>query len=246
MTVPACGDVLIGGHWVAADKGTYQITDPATEEPAGHAPACSAAQAMAAAGAARAAWDNGSWSALSGQERGALLRKAAEQFKARMNDLVDLTIAETGAVRPVAVSQQVAAVAVRLAKFADLATLSPEEALTPRELAGPGARGIAAGLVVREPIGVVACITPFNFPMTNCAGKIGAALACGNTVVVKPAPVDPLGVAELCRIIAPLFPPGVVNFINGSGPEIGEALVASDDVGMISFTGSTGVGLQIQ
>jgi acyl-CoA reductase-like NAD-dependent aldehyde dehydrogenase len=82
--------------------------------------------------------------------------------------------------------------------------------------------------------------------MTNCAGKIGPALACGNTVVVKPAPVDPLGVAELCRVVAEVLPPGVVNFVNGSGPEIGEALVAAADVDMISFTGSTGVGLAIQ
>ena len=60
--------------------------------------------------------------------------------------------------------------------------------------------------------------------MTNCAGKIGPALACGNTVVVKPAPVDPLGVAELCRIVDSVLPPGVVNFVCGSAPEIGEAL----------------------
>ena len=80
-------------------------------------------------------------------------------------------------------------------------------------------------MAVREPIGVVACITPYNFPMTNCAGKIGPALACGNTVVVKPAPVDPLGVAELCRIVDSVLPPGVVNFVCGSAPEIGAALV---------------------
>jgi acyl-CoA reductase-like NAD-dependent aldehyde dehydrogenase len=104
----------------------------------------------------------------------------------------------------------------------------------------------AHGLVAREPIGVVACITPFNFPMTNCAGKIGPALACGNTVVVKPAPIDPLGTAELSRIVADVLPPGVVNFVCGAGPEIGEALVDSPDVDMISFTGSTAVGLKIQ
>src|SRR5205823_3580271 len=103
-------------------------------------------------------------------------------------------------------------------------------------------RALAAGVIVREPVGVVACITPCNFPMTNCAGKIGPALACGNTVVVKPSPVDPLGVAELCRIVDAFLPPGVLNFVNGSGPEIGEALVRSPDVDMISFTGSTAVG----
>jgi acyl-CoA reductase-like NAD-dependent aldehyde dehydrogenase len=246
MDVPVFDKVLIGGRWVAAANGSYQITNPATEEPAGYAPACSDEQVRAAARAAREAFEHGPWRAMSGAERGALLNAAAARFKAEMGGLVDLTIAETGAVKPVAVAQQVGAVAVRLAKYADLASLPPEEALPPRELTGPGARGLAAGVVVREPVGVVACITPFNFPMTNCAGKIGAALACGNTVVVKPAPVDPLGVVELCRIVDSVLPPGVVNFVCGAGPDIGEALTASPDVDMISFTGSTAVGRQIQ
>jgi acyl-CoA reductase-like NAD-dependent aldehyde dehydrogenase len=81
-------------------------------------------------------------------------------------------------------------------------------------------------MAVREPVGVVACITPYNFPMTNCAGKIGPALACGNTVVVKPAPVDPLGIAELCRMVDSILPPGVLNFVCGSAPEIGAALAS--------------------
>jgi acyl-CoA reductase-like NAD-dependent aldehyde dehydrogenase len=246
MGVPVFDKILIGGQWVAAARGTYPIIDPASEAPAGAAPECSVEQVHAAARAARDAFEHGPWRTLSGAERGALLQRAAEKFRGTMNDLVDLTIAETGAVRPVAVSQQVAAVAVRLAKYAELATAPIEEALPPRELTGPGARGLAAGVVVREPIGVVACITPFNFPMTNCAGKIGAALACGDTVVVKPAPVDPLGVAELCRIVDTVLPPGVVNFVCGSGPEIGAALTTSPDVDMISFTGSTAVGRTIQ
>ncbi|MBI1817323.1 MAG: aldehyde dehydrogenase family protein [Deltaproteobacteria bacterium] len=243
MSAPVFDKVLIGGEWVAAANGTYQITNPATEAPAGFAPECSVAQVQAAAHAARDAFERGPWRTMSGAERGALLFKAAEKFKAEMAGLVDLTIAETGALKPVAVSQQVGAVPLRLAKNAELATAPIEEALAPRDLAG---RGIAAGLVVREPIGVVACITPFNFPMTNCAGKIGPALACGNTVVVKPSPVDPLGVAELCRIVDSVLPPGVVNFVSGSGADIGEALTTSPDVDMISFTGSTVVGRMIQ
>ncbi len=246
MSAPVFDKVLIGGRWVTAAHGTYQITNPATEEPAGYAPECSVEQARAAARAARAAFEHGPWCTMSGAERGALLRQAAEKFRAEMDGLIELTIAETGALKHVAVSQQVGAVALRLAKNAELAGAPVEEALPPRELMGPGARGLAAGLVVREPIGVVACITPFNFPMTNCAGKIGPALACGNTVVVKPAPVDPLGVAELCRIVDSVLPPGVVNFVCGSGPDIGEALTTSPDVDMISFTGSTVVGRTIQ
>jgi len=246
MTPPVFDKVLIDGQWLPADHGTYAVVNPATEEPAGYAPEGSIEQVRAAAQAARRALENGPWRTMSGTDRGALLREAAEKFRREMNGLVELTIAETGAVKPVAVSQQVGAVVVRLLKFAELAAALPEEALPPRELTGPAARGLAAGLVVRDPVGVVACITPFNFPMTNCAGKIGPALACGNTVVVKPAPVDPLGVAELCRIVDSVLPPGVVNFVCGSTPDIGAALTTSDDVDMISFTGSTAVGRAIQ
>jgi acyl-CoA reductase-like NAD-dependent aldehyde dehydrogenase len=234
--------VLIGGEWVRADGGTYPVVDPATEELAGEAPEATVAQSQAAARAARTAFERGPWPTLGAAERAELLRKAANAFEKEAPGLVDLTIAETGALRPVAVSQQVGAVAIRLRKYADLAAVPAEEGLPPR--AAPGR--LDGGVVVREPIGVVACITPFNFPMTNCAGKIGPALACGNTVVVKPAPVDPLGVAELCRIVNDVFPPGVVNFVCGRGPEVGAALVDSPDVDMISFTGSSAVGRAIQ
>src|SRR5439155_1661940 len=141
---------------------------------------------------------------------------AAERFQAEIAGRVELTIAETGAVRGVAEAQQVRAVAARLLRAAELATAPVEQGLPPRETG----RALAAGVIVREPVGVVACITPFNFPMTNCAGKIGPALACGNTEVVKPSPVDPLGVAELYRIVDAFLPPGVLNFVNGSGPGV--------------------------
>lgn len=236
--------VLIGGAWVPAAHGTYPVINPATEEVAGRAPQCSLEQVREAARAARAAFESGPWPRLGPRQRGALLAEAAERFRARMGDLVELTIAETGALREVAVAQQIGAVAARLARYAELAGELGDEPLPPRHLSG--ARGLSCGIVAREPVGVVACIAPFNFPMTNCAGKLGPALACGNTVVIKPSPVDPLGVAELCRIVAPVFPPGVINFVNGSGAEIGVALVESPDVDMISFTGSTEVGCRIR
>src|SRR5207245_10650480 len=180
----------------------------------------------------------GPWRTMRGAERAACLAEAAERVGREAPGLVEITIAETGAVRPVAETQQVGAVAVRLARAAALAAAPADEPLP--------ARGNAHGLVAREPIGVVACITPFNFPMTNCAGKMGAALACGNTVVVKPAPADPLGVAALCRIVAGVLPPGVLNFVGGQGPEIGEALVLAPEIDMISFTGSSAVGARLR
>lgn len=242
MSAPVYGEVLIGGRWVPAEGGTYAIVNPATEGVAGHAPEASTAQVAAAARVAREAFDHGPWPRMTGVERGERLAEAAAKFREAADGLVDLTIAETGAVRGVAVAQQVGAVGIRLAKYAALAGTSPDESLQPREVG----RALACGIATREPVGVVACITPFNFPMTNCAGKIGPALACGNTVVVKPSPVDPLGVAELCRIVDGVLPDGVLNFVNGAGPETGEALVASPDVDMVSFTGSTTVGLKIQ
>jgi phenylacetaldehyde dehydrogenase len=95
-------------------------------------------------------------------------------------------------------------------------------------------------------VGVVACITPYNFPLVNMAGKVGPALAMGNTVVVKPAPQDPLAVLRFADAVTEAgFPPGVVNIVTGSGAEVGEALVASPQVDMTSFTGSTAVGRRI-
>jgi acyl-CoA reductase-like NAD-dependent aldehyde dehydrogenase len=114
----------------------------------------------------------------------------------------------------------------------------PQTALAPGGLMGAIAR--------RQPVGAVACITPYNFPIVNMAGKLGPALAMGNTVVVRPASQNPLAVVELVRIMHDVgFPPGVVNVVTGSTPATGEALVASRDIDMVSFTGSTGVGTRI-
>jgi acyl-CoA reductase-like NAD-dependent aldehyde dehydrogenase len=242
MATPVFDRVLIGGEWMRAADGTYPVIDPATEETAGHAPACSTEQVGAAVRAASDAFERGPWPRMTSEERGRLLREAADRFRREMPGLVELTIAETGAVRRVAESQQVGAVPVRLARAAEIAATLADEELPAREAGAT----VTGGLVVREPIGVVACITPSNFPMTNCAGKMGPALACGNTVVVKPAPADPLGVAELCRIVAGVLPPGVLNFVCGPGADIGDALVRAPEIGMVSFTGSTAVGRHIQ
>ncbi|MEY2459947.1 MAG: aldehyde dehydrogenase, partial [Acidimicrobiaceae bacterium] len=121
--------------------------------------------------------------------------------------------------------------------------LPPSE--MPTTALAPG--GLISAIVARQPVGVVACITPYNFPIVNMAGKIGPALAMGNTVVVKPAPQDPLAVLRVVELLQTEagFPPGVVNVVSGSGAAAGEALVASKHVDMVSFTGSTGVGQRI-
>ncbi len=241
-------ELWIGGRAEQAGAGVYPITNPADESVAGWAPVSSPAQVESAVRAAREAFDQGPWPRLGGIERGRLLARAAAEFRRRAPELVNLTIDETGALAQIAERLQVGQVADRLDVYAQLAAEPDIEGLPPlaREPVAGSAATLAAGIVVREPVGVVACLSPYNFPMTNCAGKIAPALACGNTVVIKPPPQDPLGVCALARIVGEVLPPGVVNFVSGPGPELGEALVSHAGIDMISFTGSTAVGERIQ
>jgi len=248
MATPNFSNILVGGDWIPADGGTYDIINPATEELAGKAPNCSVAQVEAAAAAARHAFDEGPWPRMSGAERGEALANVAAAFRKAAPSLEEMTIAETGALKSYALHLQILHVAERFEMYAQHAREEDTTGLPPicREPVAGSSASLAAGIVVREPLGVVACISPYNFPMTNCAGKIGPALACGNTVVIKPPPQDPLGMTELARIVAEHLPPGVVNFISGPAPELGEALTTSPDVDMVSFTGSTAVGARIE
>jgi acyl-CoA reductase-like NAD-dependent aldehyde dehydrogenase len=238
--------LLIGGEWVAGGDGGYDVVNPATEDIVGVAPEASVQQAQDAARAARDAFD--SWSQTTPEQRAELLKAAAKRVRERIDDLVPLVIAETGCTTTVGRSMQVPVAASRFDRYA-LGALEPSVIpLPPQEMPStplaPG--GLMGALARRAPVGVVACITPYNFPIVNMAGKIGPALAMGNTVIVRPASQDPLAVIELVRILEEVgFPPGVVNVVTGSSPATGEALVESPDVDMISFTGSTSVGLRI-
>jgi acyl-CoA reductase-like NAD-dependent aldehyde dehydrogenase len=125
----------------------------------------------------------------------------------------------------------------------DLSIPIPPQVSAPTPLA-PGA--LLGAIVNRAPVGVVACIAPYNFPTVNMVGKVAPALAVGCTVVMKPPPQDPLCVIELARILDEVgFPPGVINIVTGSSPQVGSTLVDSEYVDMISFTGSTAVGKAI-
>ncbi len=238
--------LLIGADWVPGGAGTYDVVNPATETVVGAAPEATADDARAAAAAARAAFD--SWSRTSPEQRHDLLRAAAQRIRERADELLPLVIAETGCTETVGRTMQVPVAASRFDRYA-LGALEPAVVpLPPQQIPStalaPG--GIMGAMARRAPVGVVACITPYNFPIVNMAGKIGPALAMGNTVVVKPAPQDPLAVIELVAILEDVgFPPGVVNVVTGSTPETGQTLVESPDVDMISFTGSTNVGVRI-
>lgn len=238
--------LLIGGDWTAGGGGTYDVVNPATEEAFAAAPEASASDALAAASAAKQAFP--AWAATPKQERASLLQAVADRLKAQMTDLVPLLIAETGATLSVGSRMQVPVAIERFERYArsamgDLTIPLPPQVIGTTPLA-PG--GLMGAVVHRQPVGVVACISPYNFPLVNMAGKIAPALAAGCTVVMKPAPQDPLAVVLLAEIMQEVgFPPGVVNVVTSSRPEAGAALVDTTDVDMISFTGSTAVGQRI-
>jgi acyl-CoA reductase-like NAD-dependent aldehyde dehydrogenase len=238
--------LLVGDSWEAGASGTYEVVNPATEQPVGLAPEASADQAREAARAAAAAFP--AWSRTAPEERARLLQAAGDRIRERAEDLLPLVIAETGCTATVGRTMQVPVTASRFDRYArgalepSVLPLPPQE--MPATALAPG--GLMGALARRAPVGVVACITSYNFPLVNMAGKLGPALAMGNTVVVRPAGQDPLAVIELVRILREVgFPPGVVNVVVGSTPATGEALVESPDVDMVSFTGSTAVGTRI-
>ncbi|HEY8543961.1 MAG TPA: aldehyde dehydrogenase family protein [Acidimicrobiales bacterium] len=238
--------LFIGGERVEGADGAFEIVNPATEEVIGAAPEASPDQVRDAARAAAEAFP--AWSRTTPEERAALLDRLADAVRDRRDDWVPLVQAETGATLRVAKTMQVPNVIERLRRYARGALEPTTTALPPAEMPATAlSSGALMGAVaVRQPVGVVACITPYNFPLVNMAGKIGPALAMGNTVVVKPAPQDPLAVLRFADAVEEAgFPPGVINIVTGSGAAAGEALVAAPEVDMVSFTGSTAVGRRI-
>ncbi|MCT2544284.1 aldehyde dehydrogenase family protein [Streptomyces sp. NBC_00825] len=238
--------LFIGGRWTEPDHGHYEVIDPATEEVVGRAPEASREQVYAAAAAAREAF--ATWSRTRPEERAEILDRAAGLMLRDLDGNAALARAESGATTGTARGMQVAVGASRFRRYARGALEPVEEAITPQiNEAGPmGRAGVFGALAVRQPVGVVTCITSYNNPWANPAGKVAPALAMGNTVVVKPAPQDPLSVYRMAEALeAAGVPPGVVNVVTGSGPEAGEAAVDSPDVDMVSFTGSTAVGQRI-
>ncbi|WP_345646998.1 aldehyde dehydrogenase family protein [Streptomyces siamensis] len=226
------------------EHGHYEVIDPATEEVVGLAPEASRDQVHAAAAAAREAF--GAWSRTPAEERAAVLGRAAGIIQRNFLPYAELAQAESGATTGTARGMQVG---VAVARFRRYAKVEPVEQPLPPQIneAGPfGGAAVMGALAVRHPVGVVTCITSYNNPWANPAGKVAPALAMGNTVVVKPAPQDPLSVYRMAEALeAAGAPPGVVNVVSGSRPEAGEAAVDCPDVDMVSFTGSTAVGQRI-
>ncbi len=227
---------FIGGEWVAPVKGEYfQNTTPVTGEVICEIPRSSAADVDRALDAAHAASE--AWGQTSVAERSGLLLKVADRIEA---NLEMLAIAETwdngkGVRETLAADLPLAVDHFRY--FAGC--LRAQEG---------GLAEIDATTVsyhVHEPLGVVGQIIPWNFPILMAAWKLAPALAAGNCVVLKPAEQTPASILLVIELIGDLFPPGVLNVVNGYGKEAGQALATSDRIAKIAFTGSTAVGSQI-
>ncbi|MEU5238988.1 aldehyde dehydrogenase family protein [Streptomyces lydicus] len=247
MTVAVTeGRLFVGGEWVAPAGGHYEVIDPATETVVGLAPEATRAQVHEAAAAARAAF--AAWSGTAPEERAAILDRAADVLQRDFAAHAELAQAESGATTGTARALQVAVAVARFRRYAKGALEPVEQGLPPQvNEAGPmGRAGVIGALAARRPVGVVTCITSYNNPWANPAGKVAPALAMGNTVVVKPAPQDPLSVYRMAAALEEAgVPPGVVNVVSGASADAGAAAVDAPDVDMVSFTGSTAVGQRI-
>lgn len=239
------GVLFVDGQWTKPQgSDTDQVVNPASEAPLATVPVGSGADGDAAIGAARRAFDLGPWPRMTGEERAGHLLRFLEVLEGWRDALADLVVAETGAPRGLAEGMHVQVSLDHLRFFAEAARWDPVESLPIDLSPRPGGGTLLGGQVqVHEPHGVVAAITPFNFPLFIDIAKVGPALATGNTVVLKPSPFTPLeafALAEAARQAG--LPPGVLNVVTG-GPEVGRQLTTDPRVDMVSFTGSDAVGV---
>jgi aldehyde dehydrogenase (NAD+) len=222
----------IDGAWVEPDgTGRLEVIDSTTEEVFATVPAGTPADIGRAVAAAKAAFQP--WSEQAPAERSKQLRRVAEGLESRKDEIADVEAHEIGMPRPQSASIQVG---LGIRAFAAAADLLETFEFEDR----------SNGLVVKEPIGVVGAITPWNYPLNQIGAKVAYALAAGCTVVLKPSEVAPVNAFILAEIIDEIgFPAGVFNLVTGLGPVVGEALAAHPDVDMVSFTGSTRAGKRV-
>ncbi len=229
------GRLYLEGHSGGSEEEA--VLEKATGDTLGSVAVASIEDVEAACGKARAA--QAGWAALGWQERADVLRRAADSIDARADEIQDLIVRETGAILGKA-QYETSFSAASLRDAAALASRATGEIL-------PSASPDKMNVVERVPVGVVAVITPWNFPLVLGSYAVGPALALGNAVVLKPSPLTPLSggtlIAELFRDAG--LPDGVLQLLTGSPVNIGEALVSNPDVDMIHFTGSTAVGREI-
>jgi len=230
---PMRDELFIGGEWTASSSGGWiPVENPATEELVTRVPDATADDVDRAVAAARAAFDK--WAAAPPDERARVLAALRDALRARQSEMARLITTEMGAPLKLANGPQTALPIGVLSSYVDLL----------REPAEPERMGNS--VVLREPVGVVGAITPWNYPLHQAMAKIAPALAAGNTVVHKPSEVTPLSALLLAEIAQDAgVPRGVYNVVTGTGPAAGEALAAHPGVDTVSFTGSTRAGRRV-
>jgi acyl-CoA reductase-like NAD-dependent aldehyde dehydrogenase len=225
--------LYIGGEWQApSGAGTIEVLDSTTEQVIGSIPEGGPEDVERAVRAAREAFE--SWSQTSVQERADWLQAIAQGLGERMEEIANLIAHEVG--MPIKLANMIQA-GLPTMDFGSMPQVMSDTAWEEE---------VGNSLIVREPIGVVGAITPWNYPLHQISAKVAPALAAGCTIVVKPSEVAPLNAFVLAEIIDGLgLPAGVFNLVTGYGPVVGEALAAHPDVDMISFTGSTRAGRRV-
>src|SRR3954451_4215357 len=223
----------IGGEWVdPSGDATIDVVNASTEEVMGQIPQGTPADVDRAVAAARAAFD--SWSQVDPVERAELCAAVAARLQDRAEEIATLISQELG--MPIALSTAIQA-GLPAMTFGSQPELVGQITWEER---------IGNSLVVREPVGVVGAITPWNYPLHQICAKVAPAMTAGCTIVVKPSEVTPLTSFILAEILDEVgVPAGVFNLVTGFGPEVGEAIAGHDGVDMVSFTGSTRAGRRV-
>jgi len=233
--------LYINGEFVESKSNqTFESINPFDQTVVARVARAGVEDARRAVDAARKAFDEGPWPGMSREERSALLKAVSDKVNERQKELVGLEVDDSGSTVRKA-KEDIYLSARNMYYFSKLAALDLTEPI--QDLSKPG---FSQNFIVREPIGVVAAIIPWNFPLKMAIWKIGPALAAGNTVVLKPSELTPVTAMELAKILHETgFPKGVVNIIPGFGNDVGEELVKNPMVDKISFTGSTAVGKRV-
>ncbi len=231
--VQAREKIFIGGEWVEPEaSGTLEVVNSTSEEAMGSIPACTAADADRAVAAARNAFE--SWSQTAREERAGYMRAISAGLGERMDESAATISQELG--MPLTLSKMIQA-GLPIAQFGAMPKLL-EQVRWEEE--------IGNSKVLREPVGVLGAITPWNYPLNQIACKVAPALAAGCTVVLKPSEIVPLNAFILAEVIeAAGLPAGVFNLVTGTGPVVGEAIAGHPGVDMVSFTGSTRAGRRV-
>jgi aldehyde dehydrogenase (NAD+) len=225
--------LYIGGEWVdPAGDGVIEVVDSTTEQVMGRVPEGTPADIDRAVAAARAAFEV--WSQAPMVDRQEACRAIGAALAERGPEIGALIARELGMPMNLSVAIQAGLPAMSFASMPDVMEQTAWEERT------------GNSLIVREPVGVVGAITPWNYPLHQIAAKVAPALAAGCTIVVKPSEVTPLNAFILAEVIDAIgLPPGVFNLVPGYGPVVGEAIAAHPDIDMVSFTGSTGAGKRV-